>query len=66
MSPIVNTDVKMSKAMLNALTLHETFCVASNIKKVTQESVTAFLADRFGQKIASQFDPAYLFNNQES
>lgn len=66
MSPIVNTDVKMSKAMLDALTLHETFCVASGIKKVTHESVTEFLAQRFGQKIASQFDSVYLFNNQES
>jgi hypothetical protein len=64
MSPIVNTDTKMPKAMLEALTLHETFCVASGIDSVTAEQVVEFLSKRFGQKLASQFDPSYLFNNQ--
>jgi hypothetical protein len=64
MSPIVNTDTKMSKAMLEALTLHETFCVASGIDTVTAEQVVEFLNKRFGQKLASQFNPSYLFNNQ--
>ena len=64
MSPIVNTDTKMPKAMLEALTLHETFCVASGIDAVTAEQVVEFLSKRFGQKLASQIDPSYLFNNQ--
>lgn len=64
MSPIVNTDQKMPKAMLEALTLHETFCVASKIDSVTTEQVKQFLQKRFGQKLADQFDPKYLFNSQ--
>jgi hypothetical protein len=65
MSPIVNTEQKMSKAMLDALTLHETFCVASRIETVTAEQVKEFLVKRFSQKLADQFDPKYLFNSQE-
>lgn len=64
MSPIVNTDKKMPKAMLEALTLHETFCIASGINVVTTEQVKQFLEQRFNQKLAAQFDPDYLFNNQ--
>lgn len=64
MSPIVNTDQKIPKAMLEALTLHETFCVASKIDAVTTEQVKQFLQQRFGKKLADQFDPKYLFNNQ--
>ena len=64
MSPIVNTDKKMPKAMLEALTLHETFCIASGINVVTTEQVKQFLEQRFNQKLAEQFDPDYLFNNQ--
>lgn len=66
MSPIVNTDVKMPKKMLKALTLHETFCVASNINNVTPEQVKQFLLERFDKKLAEQFNPSYLFNNQAS
>jgi hypothetical protein len=64
MSPIVNTDVKMSKSMLEALTLHETFCVASRIDSVTTEQVKNFISKRFSQKLADQFDPKYLFNTR--
>jgi len=66
MSPIVNTDVKMPKQMLQALTLHETFCVASRIQTVTAEQVKQFLTDRFGEKLANQFDPKFLFSSQDS
>lgn len=65
MSPIVNTDVKMSKAMLEALTLHETFCIASRVDNVTTEQVKQFISKRFSQKLADQFDPIYLFSNQD-
>jgi len=64
MSPIVNTDKKMPKAMLEALTLHETFCIASGINVVTTEQVKQFLEQRFNQKLAAQFNPDYLFNSQ--
>ena len=61
MTPTVNVDVPMSKAMLDALTLHETYCVASGIESVTHESVCAFLSQRFGELIANQFKPDYLY-----
>jgi hypothetical protein len=61
MTPTVNVDVPMSKAMLDALTLHETYCVASGIESVTHESVCAFLSQRFGEPIANQFKPDYLY-----
>ena len=61
MTPTVNVDVPMSKAMLTALTLHETFCVASGIDTVTHESVCNFLSQRFGEPIANQFKAEYLY-----
>ena len=64
MSPIVNTDVKMPKKMLKALTLHETFCVASGIDSVTEQQVKEFLAKRCN--FADDFKPEYLFSSQET
>jgi len=61
MSPIVNTDQKMSKAMFDALSLHEAFCIGSRIDEVTTEQVREFLRKRFSQKLADEFDPKYLF-----
>ena len=61
MTPTVNVDVPMPKSMLNALTLHETFCIASGISEVTHESVCDFLSKRFGEQIANQFKPEYLY-----
>ncbi len=61
MSPIVNTDVKMSKKMLEALTLHETFCIASGIKEVTEDQVKSFLEKH--SNLSKQFDPSFLFSN---
>jgi hypothetical protein len=61
MTPIVNVDVPMSKSMLDALTLHETFCVASGIETVTHESVCEFLSQRFGDQVANKFKPEYLY-----
>jgi hypothetical protein len=61
MTPTVNTDVPMPKTMLNALTLHETFCIASGIDQVTHESVCEFLSQRFGEQIANKFKPEYLY-----
>jgi hypothetical protein len=61
MTPLVNVDVPMSKSMLDALTLHETFCVASGIETVTHESVCEFLSQRFGDQVANKFKPEYLY-----
>jgi hypothetical protein len=64
--PIVNTDIKMPAKMLEALGLHETRCVVTGVSKVTEESVKAFLSDRYGEQFASTFDPKFLFNSQGS
>jgi len=56
----------MSKKMFAALGLHETRCVVTGVQSVTEESVRAFLADRFGEKLATTFDPKFLFNIQDS
>jgi protoporphyrinogen oxidase len=61
MTPLVNTEVPMSKTMLDALTLHETFCVASGIETVTHESVCEFLSQRFGEQVANKFKSEYLY-----
>lgn len=63
LSPIVNTDVKMPAKMLEALGLHETRCVVTGVKEVSQESVKAFLTERYGEKLASKFNPRFLFNS---
>jgi len=61
MNPYVNTDIKMSKKMLEALSLHETFCIMSNIDTVTESSVKEWLAKNFNQKIAESFKSEYLY-----
>ena len=62
-SPVVNTDTPMPKLMLEALTLHETFCVMSNINAVTIDQVQSFLGDRLGAEFANTFKPEYLFSS---
>jgi hypothetical protein len=61
MKPYVNTDVKMSKKMLEALSLHETFCIMSNIKEVTEDSVKDWLLNNFNENIAKDFKSEYLY-----
>ena len=61
MSPIVNTEVKMPQHMLEALTLHETYCVMSSITKVNETKVRQWLLDNFDQKISDAFKSEYLY-----
>jgi hypothetical protein len=61
MKPYVNTDVKMSKKMLDALSLHETFCIMSNIEEVTESSVRDWLLNNFNESIAKEFKSEYLY-----
>jgi hypothetical protein len=61
MKPYVNTDVKMPKKMLEALSLHETFCIMSNIKEVTEDSVKQWLVNNFNDGIAKEFKSEYLY-----
>ena len=64
LSPIVNTEIKMPAKMFAALSLHETRCIVTGVKSVTNESVKAFLSDRYGEEFANTFDSKFLFNNQ--
>ena len=66
LSPIVNTDIKMPAKMLEALGLHETRCIVTGVKSVTEESVKAFLTDRYSEKLASTFKTKFLFNSQDA
>jgi hypothetical protein len=66
LSPIVNTDVKMSAKMMDALGLHETRCIVTGVHEVTEESVKAFLANRYNEKLANSFEPKFLFSSQDS
>jgi hypothetical protein len=52
----------MPKDILEALTMHEFYCIGSKIKEVTPESVREFLTARYSKKIADKFKPEYLFN----
>jgi hypothetical protein len=64
--PYVNVDVKMPKDILRALTMHEFYCIGSEIKEVTSESVQEFLVERYSQTMADKFKPEYLISNQET
>jgi hypothetical protein len=66
MSPIVNTEVKMPQHMLEALTLHETYCVMSSITKVNENEVRQWLLKNFDQNMSDEFNSDYLFNTQVS
>jgi hypothetical protein len=64
--PIVNTETKMPKKMLDALTLFETYCVVSNINSVTYQSVIDYLTSHYGIELSQRFKPQYLFSTQDS
>lgn len=64
MSPLVNTEAKMPKKMFDALDMHEAFCTVQGIFEVSEDSVRKWLAERYGDFLASQFKPEYLLNSQ--
>ena len=66
LSPFVNTDVRMPKKLLEALTLHEFYCCSSNIKKVSEANVRSFLNEHYGASMSDKFRPEYLINTQVS
>jgi len=66
MTPFVNVDVKMSKDIQSALTMHEFHCISKQIKSVTEQSVKQFLTDRYDLSMADKFKPEYLLSNQET
>lgn len=60
LTPFVNTDIKMPKSVLDALTLHEFSCLAKQVAIVSPDAVREFLTSRFGEKMAAKFRPEYL------
>ena len=66
MTPFVNVNVKMSKEIMNALTVHEFHCISKQIKSVTEQSVKQFLTDRYDLSMADKFKTEYLLSNQET
>lgn len=62
----VNTDVKMSKKMLEALTMFEAISVFSNTKETTESEVKLFLESKYSKKLADSFISSYLFSTQDS
>jgi hypothetical protein len=63
MTPIVNVDVKMPKAVLRVLSLHETFCVVSGITEVTHDQVVSFIKEKAGDNTAILFRSEYLVSS---
>jgi len=66
LTPIINTDVRMPRKMLDALNIHEAVCVVTHVETVTVDEVRTFLADRYGAKFAASFRPEYLFSSRET
>jgi hypothetical protein len=56
----------MPQSMLEALSLHETYCVMSSITKVNETEVRKWLLDNFDQHMSDDFSSEYLFNTQVS
>ena len=61
MKTIVNTDVKMPKKMLRALTLFETYCMCHEKKETNKKEVQEFLKDHFNEDFANSFNDNYLY-----
>lgn len=61
MKPIVNTDVKMPKKMLDALALFETYCVGNKKQETNEIEVKEFLTSLYSKKFADQFKSEYLY-----
>ena len=65
MSYLVNVDIKIPKAMFDALVLHETYCVAMDIQYVTEQQVKNFLEERFSKELANEFKHYYLYPKKD-
>lgn len=66
LTPFVNVDVKMSKPMLRALSLFETFCVVQNKLTTTEQEIKAFITERFDAELAAKFEPSFMFTSQDA
>ena len=64
LSPVINTEVKMPKKMMEALTRFETICAVTNVKEVAESDVRSFLVSEYGEAFANKFDVSYLFSSR--
>jgi hypothetical protein len=61
MFPVVNTDIRMPKSMMEALSLFETQCVMLKIEEVNLEDVLDFLTKNYDKNFANKFKIEYLY-----
>lgn len=62
MTPIVNTDIAMPETLFESLCLFETWCVAKQKSDTSEIEVRQWLTERFGDKVARQFKPEFLYS----
>ena len=61
MKTTVNTEIKMPKKVMEALTLFETYCVILNKRETTIDEVKAFIKKHYNQNLADKFQPEFLY-----
>ena len=61
MKTVVNTDIKMSKKMMEALSLFEACCVIQKIQETTECEVKEFIKENYDQNTADKFKTNYLY-----
>lgn len=61
MKPLVNTEVKMPKVIFESLCIFETWCVAKQKNFTSEDEVRQWLNAKFGDKVAKQFKPEFLY-----
>ena len=61
----VNVDTPMSQQMMDALTVHESRCVFTQKKHVSETDVRQFLVDEFSQSLADEFSADFLVSAPE-
>ena len=61
LSYMVNVDVKMSKRMLDALSLIETMCAVTGENVISEDSVRGYLRNNYGSDLAAEFRPEFMY-----
>ena len=65
-SVYVNTDADLDQDMLEALTRFEFHCCMELRTETEPEEIAAFLADRYGNEMASRFKPEMMLRAPET
>jgi hypothetical protein len=61
MKTVVNRDIKMSKKMMEALSLFEAYCVIHKIQETTEYEVKEFIKKHYDKNISDKFEANYLY-----